>query len=300
MRQETVLDGMEGIRVGPRSRFGSARAVGLAMGISLASCAAPTPPTQLSDKSALEMEKLRLEVKSLRSRDIAIWDQSWFSLVVGILTGAAGTAASFLAARRARLGGLDEKVHEKRLELYPRLVGACRQLAVYFPDYTLPSMKAAPVSLTPDHCAAMGRNLSKWYFEDGGLLLSKEARDCYFALARALTGAADAPALAVPIFPDDAKMISDLKMDDYRRQLNLLTVKEAKKGKPKQSVVNGFDLALVDSWTFGPAPLLAPSGPQDAGAPSPNRFRDYVRLQLVSSRLRSTLAEDLRSRRRPS
>lgn len=121
----------------------------------------------------------------------------------------------------------------------------------------------------------MGRAMSYWYFGGGGLLMSVKARNAYFRLASALTRASLAEALRVPTFPTDALDISNEKVDKYRDEL-----------------AQQFDLDRVEDWSFGRAGL-------ENEAPS-RRFKDYIFLQRLSSALRTTLSEDLHSRRRPS
>jgi hypothetical protein len=196
---------------------------------------------------------------------------AWLPAVLGFLTGVIGTAASVWLARRTRRGALDQSVHNKRLESYPRLVKATARLAIYFPGGDPPA-----ASLGPKGCGAMGQAMSEWYFDGGGLLLSVEARDAYFRLARALTRASlGGGRLRAPTFPDDAEDVSVAKLDSYRQEL-----------------AGERDLDDVESWSFG--------GPDSEGDPPARRFRDYVFLQRLSSALRTTLSEDLRGRRRPS
>jgi hypothetical protein len=272
----------------------------------------PPAPPRPGEEAALQFEKLKLEVAQLREGTRGWWTQPWFTVSLGIVTGAVSGVGSFLAARRSRLAALDQAVHEKRLEAYPKLVNACHQLALYFPDYTSSAGGPAPGSssgagrsvsgvapanpappaggaaaqpgakLEPRHCEMMGRALSRFYFDGGGLLLSKDSRECYFALTTALTRAAKAQALEAPVFPDDAEDVSDRKMTEFRTVLYLMDGKSFKK-------------ETIASWTFGP-PNPNRQGPDHRA----DQFKDYVCLQLLSSRLRTSLAEDLRSRRRPT
>jgi hypothetical protein len=117
--------------------------------------------------------------------------------------------------------------------------------------------------------------MSAWYFEGGGLLLSVKARDAYFRLIRTLTRASLAEELRVPIFPTDAEDISVEKVDKYGTEL-----------------ARTLKLDDVESWSFG--------DPITGGETPAVRFKDYVFLQRLSSDLRTTLAADLRGRRRPS
>ena len=114
-----------------------------------------------------------------------------------------------------------------------------------------------------------------WYFAGGGLILSTEARDAYFRLARALTRASLAAELRVPEFPRDAAEISAENIDRYGTEL------------AKQ-----FDLSNVEEWGFGT------SGAEQQTTAL--KFKDFVFLQRLSSTLRTRLSEDLRSRRRPA
>lgn len=191
----------------------------------------------------------------------------WLTALLGFLGGAATTLVSVWGARRARLGELDQAVHERRLDLYPRLVACASRLAVYFPRAATDNQP-----LSPQDCAEMGRSMSRWYFGGGGLLLSEQARDAYFNLMRALTLASLEKTLRVPMLPDDARLLSVGSVDEYRRR-----------------IVNLHD---VENWKFGGA--AAPHDPPEV------RFGDYVFLQRLSSEVRSALAGDIRGRRRPA
>lgn len=225
-------------------------------------------PSNLERRKAdLEVQKLELEVAKLKEDRGEL--PGWLTGVLGVLAGIVGTATPVWAARRARHGALDQSVHDKRLESYPHLVKATAGLALYFP------IGDAPVPIGPKECGTMGRAMSEWYFGGGGLLLSVEARDVYFALARALTRASIAEKIKVPVFPKDAEDMSVEKVDKYRAEL-------ARK----------FNLDDVEKWSFG-----------DPGLEKETlalRFKDFVFLQRLSSTLRTRLSEDLRSRRRPS
>jgi len=214
-------------------------------------------------KTAREIQKLDLEIAGLKAaQNGAHGLPAWATLALGFLGGAATTIVSVLGARRARIGELDQKVHEQRLGSYSHLVQAAASLAVYFPQ--------SP-QLSPQDCAKMGQEMSTWYFGGGGLLLSAAARDAYFRLARALTRASLSANLNVPTFPDDAAEVSLESIDAFRQDLT------------------GLD--DVESWRFG-----GELGPQQ---PPHRRFKDYVFLQRLASGLRTALSEDLRSRRRP-
>ena len=187
-------------------------------------------------------------------------------LLVPQTAGIIGALGTLLVARGTRLGALNQSVHEYRLKTYPSLVNTAAPLAVYFPEH------GASVSLDPQRCREMGCAMSRWYFRHGGLFLSPHSRDAYFDLARALTRASLIERLSTPTFPQDAEALSIARVDRYRSELE-----------------QRFDLDDVDGWAFGP--------PAGAGSPA-ERFKDYIFLQRLSSRLRTELSKDLRSRRR--
>jgi hypothetical protein len=149
--------------------------------------------------------------------------------------------------------------------LYPDLVAATAQLALYFPSKP---------SVGPSDCHVMGQAMSAWYFQNGGLLMSPAARDAYFRLARALTRASLAPELRAPLFPGDANRVSVSSVDRYRDELA------------------GRGIGDVEKWEFG--------GPVAESGTTALRFKDFVFLQQLSSSLRTELSKDLHSRRRPS
>jgi len=232
------------------------------------------PPEESNDlqlrKAKLEVQKLELEVAQLNTDSGEF--QNWIVGVGGILAGVVGTFVSIFLARRTRQGELDLSVHEKRLEIYPKLVEAGGPLAIYFA-----SEGSSAWAIDVKECRKIGHAMSKWYFGGGGLILSTEAREAYFKLARALTRASLAESLKVPVFPRDAESISVEKLKAYRAELDI-------KDEPDDD-----DIKI---WKFG---LLDPKNETLA-----QEFRDYVFLQNLSSSLRTRLSEDLRSRRRPS
>jgi hypothetical protein len=223
-------------------------------------------PSTLDDrKEQLEIQKLELEVKRLADDRHEL--PGWLTAVIGLLVGAAGTAATILGPRAARRGALDQSVHEKRLESYPKLVGAAADFALYFPPAE---------AVGPRECHAMGVSMRVWYFKGGGLLMSTKARDAYFTLARALTRASSAKRLSVPQFLKDADSINKEAIDGYRAELT----KE------------GFHLDDVKNWAFG--------GYESESEKLALRFKDFVFLQRLSSDLRTELCEDLHSRKPPA
>jgi hypothetical protein len=246
--------------------------------------------SSIQRKADLEIRKLELEVAKLQdeTRPLQSWFAGIFGLkaetrglpswltavltgVLGVVAGIVGTTTTVWVDRRRRQGALDQSVHDKRLEFYPELVRATQPLAIYFPPVGDPDTGL----IGPKACEAMGRAMSGWYFGGGGLLMSVETRNAYFSLTRALTCASLSESLNVPAFPQDAKHVSDEKLKWYRKEL------------AKQ-----FDLDNIENWSFG--------SPGSEEQPLCHRFKDYVFLQRLSSELRTRLAKDLRSRRRPS
>jgi hypothetical protein len=75
---------------------------------------------------------------------------------------------------------VDHATHEKRLDCYAELTKAMSPLALFFPK---------DPKLDRFRCLQIGSAMSSWYFTTAGLLLSAEARDDYFRLARAVTKA---------------------------------------------------------------------------------------------------------------
>jgi hypothetical protein len=259
----------------------------LVLGIVLA-CGVPAMAQQQpaaesqSRKEQLEVRKLELEIAALSEKKREL--PGWLTTALAFLGGAVGTAATVWAARRARAGALDQAVHEKRIEAYAALVNASAPLALYFPSVE---------SLRPDHCRRIGKAMRAWYFNGGGLLMSTAARDAYFLLARALTRAAAAAQLSVPIFPDDATDISADTVDRYRDELTKLGMPK-EFGLPKKldyKKRKKRDLDAVKTWSFG--------GPAGEAGTAAVRFKDFVFLQTLSSALRTQLCADLHSRRRP-
>lgn len=170
------------------------------------------PSSLQTSKEGLEIEKLQPEVAKLKN------DRFKVGSIVPAILGVVGIGftiiATFIVTRLTLHGALDQSVHDKRLESYPGLWNATASLALYFPSDDPP-----PVSTGPRDCRVMGRAISKWYFGGGGLLLSVDARDAYFRLARALTRASAVEELRVPIFPMDAEEISQEKVSEYREKL---------------------------------------------------------------------------------
>jgi hypothetical protein len=230
-----------------------------------------------SRKEELEVKKLELEVSQLKSGQLLPWLTAFGGVVIGL----AGIAIPVGVSRKQRLGALDQSMHEKRIQSYPKLVEATAPLALYFPPKR---------SVDPQQCRKIGESMRVWYFTDGGLILSKEARDAYFDLARALTYASSSKELSVPLFPQDAKKISKEQVNDYRKKLKSYEVSPYSR-KPK------YDISRVEEWQFGASG--SDTHEDFLKFKDSLKFKDFLLLQELSSTLRTKLTEDLRSRRRP-
>jgi len=223
--------------------------------------------------SALEADKLALEVEKLRSDLASDW-LKWGVPLITLFLGLASAAGTFLVARWTRANSLDQATHEKRLECYPKLVQATKRFALYFPEGG---------QFSPGDCTIMGHEMSNWYFKEGGILMSTKARDAYFKLARALTRASRAKALCFPKIPDDAEHISAELGKRYRQLL---------------CMPRSIGIEYINDWKFGsPQPQM---GHGISERVLHQDFKDYILLQFLSSDLRTELSGDLKSRRRPS
>jgi hypothetical protein len=85
-------------------------------------------------KEELEVAKLKLEIAKLEREVDGL--TTWVPTFLGIIGGFVAAAGSIWVAYRTRRGSLDQSVHEKRLESYPKLVAAGAPLALYFPRET--------------------------------------------------------------------------------------------------------------------------------------------------------------------
>jgi hypothetical protein len=227
--------------------------------------------------AALEIRKLELEIARLE-QELGEW-ATWNPFILGgagaLFAASIAAFASIWVANRTRRGSLDQAVHEKRLEYYPKLVKIGAPLALYFPDSVID--RAA--------CGEMGAEMRELYFSGGGLLMSEEARETYFllALALALANASDRD-LDVPSREEYYSKIDSFVIDKYRKTLGIPTTWHRERQSRKRME------AFIREWKFG-------DGKSNSIA---HTFKDYVFLQAISSELRAALTEDLHSRRLPS
>jgi hypothetical protein len=208
----------------------------------------------------------------------------WRSIVLSLVGGVAAASASIWVARRTRRGTLDQAVHEERLKRYPELIKTGAPFAVYFPQNRGGSGPVDRSSLLN-----IGHSMSQWYFDGGGLLMSTESRDLYFLLALAITRAASVKGdgLRVPTYSDYRTVVDSYSITELKKGLQIPRDME---GRYWKNIDIADAVRTIREWKFGQGPSV-----NDA-----DRFRDFVFLQSLSSALRTSLAEDLRSRRRPS
>jgi hypothetical protein len=99
--------------------------------------------------------------------------------VIAAVAAITAAAISFVNGLRVNkltaLAELDKAVHEERLKVYPKLIGATAPFALYFSQVD---------SITQDVCKQVGNAISAWYFNEGGLLLSSKSRDAYFFVGK--------------------------------------------------------------------------------------------------------------------
>lgn len=104
--------------------------------------------------------------------------------VIGLVGSATGAIwAAYVGTRRRVLaeleGRYDADLRGLRLGVYPKLWAALEPFAKYARD--------PPGRPTRDEVERLAARLRGWYFQDGGIYLSAEAREAYFHLQDALT-----------------------------------------------------------------------------------------------------------------
>lgn len=213
---------------------------------------------------------------------------TFLAAVIAAVAAIVGAWTSLRTADRARRGTYDHAVVEKRLEEYGRLVAATSPFAIHFP----------PQQVDVEQCRKVGRQLRKTYYSGTGIIFSKASRDMYMTLVHAVSKAAAADSLNTPDVSSYADRITVEVLAECRRCLGLTDREHAALR------------ATIDDWEFG---LTQPDDLTDRGQDEPDgstarctvtqRFvdsiRDYVLLQHLASLLRTELADDIVSRRRP-
>jgi hypothetical protein len=111
------------------------------------------------------------------------------SLLAGLVSGAITAVVTYFATlSKSRLDlaiVYDKELRENRLEAYKELWRRLKPLARYSPE------AAATYQIVKDTSESM----RDWYFDLGGIFLSRESREPYFALKRTMQAIIDDPDL---------------------------------------------------------------------------------------------------------
>ena len=283
----------------------------------------PTPAADNTERQNLEIAKLKLEVAKLDDElgsltsKVLRWLGALGPLLVGVVLAILGfwfdkrlnrlqnTQAEQLEAeerQQARFAALAED----RASVYACAFEALKPAALFFPPtdgaegrlqsnaaggvpmqqrFAQPKSDKSP-QLARTDCEMMGEQLSSWYFGKGGLMMTTDSRNAYFSLMEALRRAAIAPdELASQTVGEHRDVISEKLVDGYRDELakKYPVFQELKDKTPDQRIDAG-------DWQFGP------SGTASGNA---ERFKDFVLIQKLASRFRTTLTNDIGSRKAP-
>jgi hypothetical protein len=243
--------------------------------------APPTAATQSERKLELEIRKLEREVSEV---GIALQLTPLFLLLISLFAGyVINKRLNALKAAEDKFSSLTDE----RARAYAEVYKSLGPTALFFSPVRDRRGDDSP-QLTRQDCDRMGHALSTWYFGLGGLMMTTHSRDAYFTLMEALRLAAIAPGeLAVQTVGEHATRISMALVTSYRKRL-------AEQGYPVFATLEGGgaigagDVAL---WRFG----RLDDADEDAV-----RFKDFVLIQTLASRLRTSLTDDIGSRRPPA
>jgi hypothetical protein len=101
---------------------------------------------------------------------------NWADLGKAVVGFALGLASAYIGLhwkiRKELEGEYDKDLRGKRRDAYAALWKILQPLAKYSP----------PAPVTPELLKQLSADLRQWYFEVGGLYMSANARDAYFAL----------------------------------------------------------------------------------------------------------------------
>ena len=108
-------------------------------------------------------------------------DAELLKSVVGLAMGAIGTYLGLhWKIRKELIAQYDKDLRTERIRVYLELWGLTEPLATYSP----------PGTITTQTIESLSRDLRHWYFASGGLFLSENARDAYFALQKLILATA--------------------------------------------------------------------------------------------------------------
>jgi len=183
---------------------------------------------------------------------------------------------------------------------------------LFFPELTETKLIISDSASTPqlklnqEDCRKMGREMTEWYYGGGGILLSQDALKAYFRLARALTLACYKSELKTPDFAkeSDVKLIFPKNIDKYRSKLNFTKSRNNSRwvAWPRAGARDNDDIIEDNDDIIERRLELNEGGSGDkVGGEQTDamRFEDFVFLNMLSSRLRSALVNDLRGRAPP-
>jgi len=138
---------------------------------------------------------------------IAIFDKTRDAITAGVVGGVVSIVVSFLASVLAYRNKVDEGLRDKRLALY-KGIWQKTGLLPKWPRHT---------DLTYAELLEFCQELKKWYFEEGGIFLSRKAREAYGKLPDAIGEALKPNAHGVLSEADYEQVRS--KCSDLRSQL---------------------------------------------------------------------------------
>jgi hypothetical protein len=252
---------------------------------------ASPPPSAASTQQKIEreVEKLDHEIAKLK-RELGFWGVigQAIPLLVLLVSLLAGYAIN---KRLNALKSAEEKFSslvEERARSYAAAYECMRPTALFFPSRPERAQSDEDPQLTSEDCRRMGTALSSWYFGTGGLMMSEDSRDAYFVLMEALRRAAIAEAgLAVQTAGQHATHISLTLMNSYRDALawKKYPVFASLKARGRVSAED------VGQWRFGRL--------EGAGLDA-ERFKDFVLIQTLASRFRTSLTDDIGTRSPPA
>jgi len=228
-----------------------------------------------NDKHANSLESLlsqNLTELKIQNSQKQSWLEKIFPQILAALVGVIGFLVSMQIEKHTRIGELDQSIHEKRLEIYPKIVEIGLPFALHFPIVDKENLDVSKVD--GKSCLKMGRQLSTWYYETGGLLLSKNSFDNYLLLSKALLKASRLDELCTPDYND---MQIDIDLKSAETEIGIMSFITSKS---------------VESFEFG---INSSDGNNIKGGV----FKDYVFLRKLFSQMRTSLIKDIRGRRRP-
>jgi hypothetical protein len=200
-------------------------------------------------------------------------DDRIVELFFSAVAGAIGAAVTYWFWVRQQIMEIrrdyDRELRSARMAAYAKLWQEFEPLAVYAPTE----------SITYDRVRELGVALRSWYFDTGGLLFTRRARDAYFLVQDAID--------QIARLPHNDAILRGVSTHWTRTTINAtherLHIRELPPaGATDQEHVAWRDelsALIANEWSFG-------ERPDD----------DFALLQFLASSLRTLLAEDLLTR----